>query len=42
MTVHFLPLAEAVKMVERGELQDGKTIAGLLLAERRLRQATAV
>lgn len=32
-----MPLADAVAMVERGEFHDAKTIAGLLLAERRLK-----
>lgn len=32
-----LPLGDAVAMVERGEIGDAKTVAGLLLAERRLR-----
>lgn len=39
MTVHLLPLADAVRMAINGELQDGKTIIGLLLAERHLRGA---
>lgn len=34
MTIHTIPLADAVKMIERNELQDSKTIVGLLLAER--------
>ncbi len=34
MTVHFMPLAEAAGMAERGEIEDGKTIIGLLLADR--------
>ena len=34
MTVHFLPLSEAVRMAEQGELKDSKTIIGLLLAKR--------
>jgi ADP-ribose pyrophosphatase len=37
MTVLTLPLADAVAMVERGEIEDAKTVAGLLLLERRLR-----
>jgi ADP-ribose pyrophosphatase len=37
MTVLTLPLAEAVAMVERGEIEDAKTVTGLLLLERRLR-----
>ena len=32
-----MPLADAVAMVERGELRDAKSIAGLLLAARRVR-----
>lgn len=31
----YLPLAEAVRMVERGEIQDSKTIIALLLAAKR-------
>lgn len=37
MTVLTLPLPEAVAMAERGEIEDAKTVAGLLLVERRLR-----
>jgi ADP-ribose pyrophosphatase len=33
-----LPLGEALRQVESGEIQDGKTIIGLLLAARRLGQ----
>ena len=33
-----VPLAEAVAMVERGEIADGKSIAGILLGERKLRR----
>jgi ADP-ribose pyrophosphatase len=36
MTLHILGLADAVKMAISGELQDSKTIVGLLLAERHL------
>ena len=32
-----VPLADAVAMVETGEITDAKSVAGLLLAERRLR-----
>ncbi len=32
-----MPLSEAVAMVERGELRDAKSIAGILLAARRIR-----
>jgi ADP-ribose pyrophosphatase len=35
--VVHLPLDDAVAMVERGEIADAKTVAGLLLTERRLR-----
>ncbi len=34
MTVHPTPAAEAVRMVQRGELMDGKSLAALYLAER--------
>ena len=32
-----IPLADAVAMIEQGEIADAKTVAGLLLTERRLR-----
>ncbi len=38
MEVIHLPLADAVEMVLRGEIHDAKTIVGLLLVERRLRE----
>ena len=38
MQVLHVPLAEAVAMVVRGEIRDSKTIIGLLLVERRLRE----
>lgn len=34
--VQALPLAQALQMVQRGEILDGKTIVALLLAEKRL------
>lgn len=34
--VESLPLGEAVKLAERGEIQDAKTMVGLLLMARRL------
>jgi ADP-ribose pyrophosphatase len=37
--VLHVPLPEAVAMVERGEITDAKSVAGLLLTERRLRAA---
>ena len=36
MSVHLVPLTEALRMVDAGELQDSKTIIGLLLVGRRL------
>jgi ADP-ribose pyrophosphatase len=39
MTVHLIPLDEAVERVVRGEIRDAKTIVGLLLADRRLSHA---
>ena len=36
IVVQRVPLAEAVRMVERGELRDAKSITGVLLAARRL------
>jgi len=40
MTLHVMTLEEAVDLVIRGEIRDAKTIAGLLLAERRLHLGT--
>lgn len=37
MTVHLVPLNAAVDQVLSGDIRDAKTIAGLLLAERRLK-----
>jgi ADP-ribose pyrophosphatase len=42
MDVLRIPLAEAVEMVVRGEIKDAKTVIGLLLVERRLRDGTLV
>jgi ADP-ribose pyrophosphatase len=39
MEVLHLPLADAISMVERGEIGDAKTVVGLLLTDRRLRRA---
>jgi ADP-ribose pyrophosphatase len=36
MTIVQVPLTDAVAMVESGAITDGKTVAGLLLADRRL------
>jgi 8-oxo-dGTP pyrophosphatase MutT (NUDIX family) len=38
MEVLRLPLAEAVDMVVRGEINDAKTVIGLLLVDKRLRE----
>jgi ADP-ribose pyrophosphatase len=35
LAVHRMPMGAALGMIERGEIQDAKTICGLLLAERR-------
>jgi ADP-ribose pyrophosphatase len=40
MDVVEVDLAEAVDMVVRGEIHDAKTVIGLLLTERRLREGT--
>ena len=40
MTIHTHSLDKAVTMAVRGELQDSKTIVGLLLAERFLKRTT--
>ena len=39
MTILHVPLADAVAMVERGEIVDAKSVVGLLFAERRLAAA---
>ncbi len=39
MEVIHVPLAEAVAMIERGEIVDAKSVVALLLTERRLRAA---
>lgn len=39
MTVLDVPLGDAIAMIERGEITDAKTVVGLLLADRRLRDA---
>jgi ADP-ribose pyrophosphatase len=38
MTLEIMPLEEAIAMIERMEIVDSKTIAGILLAERKLRE----
>jgi ADP-ribose pyrophosphatase len=37
MTLVHIPLAQALDMIDRGEILDAKTVAGLLATERRLR-----
>lgn len=37
MTMKILPIAEAIAMIESGEIKDAKTICGILLTERLLR-----
>jgi ADP-ribose pyrophosphatase len=39
LSVHALPLADAVAMVHRGEIVDGQTALALLLAERKVRDS---
>ena len=39
--VLHIPLADAVAMIDRGEICDAKTVTGLLLVERRLRTGDA-
>ncbi len=36
MSVHLLPLETLVGMIDRGELNDGKTVAGILMTVRKL------
>ena len=38
MTVKVVPIGEAIEMVERQDIRDGKTICGILLGERALRK----
>jgi ADP-ribose pyrophosphatase len=38
LTVESLPLATAAEMISRGEIIDSKTIVGILLAERKLKE----
>ena len=42
MEVLHVPLAEALDMVDRGEIRDAKTVTGLLMTDRRLRSADGV
>jgi len=38
MTMKILPLFEAVRMIEQGEIMDSKTICGILLGDRRVQR----
>jgi hypothetical protein len=33
-----MPLNDAISMIERNEIVDGKTICGILMGERRIRE----
>ncbi|MCX6122118.1 MAG: NUDIX hydrolase [Ignavibacteriales bacterium] len=37
LTVEYIPLSTVVEMIVRGEIGDSKTIAGIMLAERKLK-----
>ena len=37
LTVEYIPFSTAVEMIARGEIGDSKTIAGILLTERKLK-----
>ena len=37
LTVEFIPLSTVVEMIVHGEIADSKTIAGILLTERKLK-----
>jgi len=39
LTVESLPLTRAIEMITKGEIVDGKTIVGILLAERMMKQS---
>jgi hypothetical protein len=39
MSVEIIPFEDAVRMAYTGEIEDGKTIVGLVLAARRLQGA---
>jgi len=36
MTVHVFPLHDLIRMIDSGEIHDGKTIVGILMAKRKL------
>jgi ADP-ribose pyrophosphatase len=40
LTIEHVPLHRAIEMIERGEIVDGKTICGLMLAERMQKRNT--
>jgi ADP-ribose pyrophosphatase len=39
LTVESLPLTQAIEMITKGEIVDGKTIVGILLAEQKMKQS---
>jgi ADP-ribose pyrophosphatase len=39
LTVESLPLTQSIEMITKGEIVDGKTIVGILLAERKMKQS---
>jgi len=41
MTVHLVPLEEALAMIDRGEIRDGKSIVGLMMAQKRRTKSEA-
>lgn len=38
LKVEVIPLSSAIEMIERGEIVDGKTICGILMAERMMKK----
>ena len=38
LTVETIPLTQAIEMAENGEIEDGKTIAGIFLAEQKIKK----
>ena len=41
MTIEFMPLAQVIKLIEKQEIVDSKSICGILLAERFLQKEVA-
>jgi len=40
LTVESLPLTRAIEMITKGEIMDGKTIVGILLAQRKMNKTS--